>query len=94
VKNGYAVGRSGWFSDRGACYLAAARPVIIQDTGLAGHLPTGDGLLVFTDVASAAAAIDRVEANYARHAAAAAEFARRYLDSDRVIGRLVELSEL
>jgi hypothetical protein len=94
VKNGYAVGRSGWFSDRSACYLAAARPVIIQDTGLAGHLPTGDGLLVFTDVATAAAAIDRVEADYARHAAAAAEFARHYLDSDRVIGHLVELSEL
>ena len=94
VKNGYAAGRSGWFSDRSACYLAAGRPVIIQDTGLAGHLPTGEGLLVFTDVASAASAIDRVEADYARHAAAAAEFARRYLDSDRVIGRLVELSEL
>jgi hypothetical protein len=24
---------SGWFSDRAACYLAAGRPVVLQDTG-------------------------------------------------------------
>ena len=27
--------RSGWFSDRSACYLAAGRPVVTQDTGFA-----------------------------------------------------------
>jgi len=94
VKNGYAVGRSGWFSDRSACYLAAGRPVIVQDTGLAPHLPVGDGLLVFSDVASAAAAVERVESDYAHHAAAAAALARRHLDSDRVLGRLAELAGL
>jgi hypothetical protein len=36
--------RSGWFSERDACYLASGKPVIAQDTGFANILPTGDGL--------------------------------------------------
>lgn len=91
VKHGYAAGRSGWFSDRSACYLAAGRPVIVQDTGIGAYVPTGAGLLTFTDLDSAADALDRVERDYARHAAAAAAFARDHLDSDRVLPRLLEL---
>jgi len=91
VKNGYAVGRTGWFSDRSACYLAAGRPVIIQDTGIGNYVPTGLGLLTFTDLHSAAGAVDEVERSYARHAAGAAAFAREHLDSDRVLPRLLEL---
>jgi hypothetical protein len=91
VKHGYAAGRTGWFSDRSACYLAAGRPVIMQDTGLAPHIPTGAGLLTFTDVDSAAAALASVESDYARHASAALDFARAHLDARRVLGRLLEL---
>jgi hypothetical protein len=91
VKHGYAAGRTGWISDRSACYLAAGRPVIIQDTGIDGYVPVGEGLVTFTDVDSAAAALEAVERDYARHAVAAAAFARRYLDSDRVLERLVEM---
>jgi hypothetical protein len=91
VKHGYAVGRTGWFSDRSACYLAAGRPVIIQDTGIGAHVPTGAGLLTFTDLDSATAAVQRVEHDYARHAQAAAAFAREHLDSDRILPRLLEL---
>lgn len=39
--------RSGWFSDRSVCYLAAGRPVITQETGFSQCLPTGLGLLAF-----------------------------------------------
>jgi hypothetical protein len=91
VKNGYAVGRTGWFSDRSACYLAAGRPVVIQDTGIGAHVPTGAGLLTFADIDSAAAAVNQVECTYAQHARAAAAFAREYLDSDRVLPRLLEM---
>jgi hypothetical protein len=92
VKNGYAAGRTGWFSDRSACYLAAGRPVIIQDTGVGLHVPTGSGLLTFRDLDDAVAAIEDVESSYARHAAAASAFAREYLDSDRVLTRLWEIA--
>ena len=51
--------RSGWFSERSACYLAAGRPVICQDTGLATVLPTGAGLLTFSDADEAVDAINR-----------------------------------
>src|SRR2546430_3077894 len=47
AKNGYIVGQSGWFSDRSACYLAAGRPVIAQETGFSASLPAGGGLLSF-----------------------------------------------
>lgn len=94
VKHGYAAGHTGWFSDRSACYLAAGRPVIVQDTGIGAHIPTGLGLLTFTDLDSAAGALDRVERDYARHAAAAVAFARDHLDSDHVLPRLLELAGL
>ena len=94
VKNGYAAGRTGWFSDRSACYLAAGRPVIMQDTGIDAYVPTGTGLLTFTDIDSAAEAINQVESDYPRHATAATAFAREFLDSDLVLSRLVQLAGL
>jgi hypothetical protein len=92
VKHGYAAGRTGWFSDRSACYLAAKRPVIIQDTWIGRHLPTGTGLLTFNDTESAAEAIEQVESDYTRHAEAAVSFAREFLDSDLVLSRLLRLA--
>lgn len=92
VKHGYAAGRTGWFSDRSACYLAAGRPVIMQDTGLSACLPTGSGLITFTDIDSAAAAIYHVQSDYSRHAAAAVSFAREFLDSDVVLDKLLRLA--
>jgi hypothetical protein len=92
VKHGYAAGRTGWFSDRSACYLAAGRPVIVQETGLKRHVPVGSGFITFDSVDSAAAAVAEVENNYARQAAAAAAFAREYLDSDIVLPRLLQIA--
>jgi hypothetical protein len=94
VKHGYAHGRTGWFSDRSACYLAAGRPVIMQDTGLSAHLPVGAGLLTFRDTDGAVEALNEVETNHRKHAAAAASFAREFLDSDRVLSKLLRLAGL
>jgi GT2 family glycosyltransferase len=81
--------RSGWFSDRSATYLAAGRPVVTQDTGFGVSLPTGLGLLPFQDLDGAADAIEQVEADYDRHARAAAEIARERFDASRVLADLV-----
>ena len=43
AKNGYVRGNVGWFSNRSATYLAAGRPVVVQDTGFAPVLPVGEG---------------------------------------------------
>jgi hypothetical protein len=94
VKGGYAAGRTGWFSDRSACYLAAGRPVIMQSTGFEHYLPVGLGLVTFTDIETAVAAIGSVESNYARHARAASDFAREFFDSHVVLNRLLSVAGL
>ena len=45
AKHTYVASRSGWFSDRTECYLAAGRPALVQDTGWTAHLPSGEGLV-------------------------------------------------
>jgi hypothetical protein len=94
VKPGYVLGRSAWFSDRSALYLAAGRPAIMQDTGIGAYLPTEAGLLTFTDCESARLALERIERDYARHAEAATALAREYFDSKRVLSRLLQIAEV
>jgi hypothetical protein len=81
--------RSGWFSDRSACYLAAGKPVVTQDTGFGRVLPTGRGLFAFTSMDDALAAFEAIGADPSGHAKAAAEIAAEYFDADRVVGRLL-----
>ncbi|MEO7251009.1 MAG: hypothetical protein ABIW30_00190 [Arenimonas sp.] len=90
AKNGYVAGAPGWFSCRSACYLAAGRPVVVQDTGFSQVLPVGDGLLMFTSPEQAVEGIRRVMSDYARHARAAREIAEEYLDSDKVLANLID----
>ena len=90
AKSGYVVSRSGWFSDRSACYLASGRPVIAQDTGFSRFLPTGDGLFAFETGDDVLVAIEALRADYERHARAARELAEEYFDSDKVLTRLLE----
>jgi GT2 family glycosyltransferase len=86
--------RTGWFSDRSATYLAAARPVVTQDTGFGHALPTGEGLFPFTTIDDAVAAVEAIEADYERHGRAAAEIAREFFSADRVLGQLLRALDL
>lgn len=81
--------RSGWFSERDACYLASGKPVISQDTGFSNVLPTGRGLYGFTRMDEVLAAIDRINADYAGECAAARALAEEYLEAKRVAGRML-----
>jgi hypothetical protein len=90
AKSGYVVSNSGWFSDRSACYLASARPVIAHDTGFARRLPTGKGLFAFADAGDVAAAVEAIRTDYAGHRAAARAIAEEHLDSDRVLRALLD----
>jgi hypothetical protein len=85
AKEQYVIPRSGWFSDRSVCYLAAGRPVIIQNTGLGRTIPTGEGLFAFDDEEEALAGIEEVAGDYPRHALAARELAREYFAGDVVL---------
>jgi hypothetical protein len=90
AKSGYVLSRSGWFSDRSACYLASGRPVVAQETGFSRFLPAGEGLLAFTTLDGAVAAIEEVRRDYLRHSQAARAIAEERLDSDLVLTSLLE----
>jgi hypothetical protein len=88
----YADLRTGWFSDRSACYLATGRPVVCEDTGFSDRIPTGAGVLAFRDFDEAVAAVGDVHADYARHKAAARELAIELFDSRARLTEMVEAS--
>jgi hypothetical protein len=89
AKEGYVKARTGWFSCRTACYLAAGRPAVVQDTGWSGHLPHGAGLFAFTDLDSCLHGIREIEADYPRHRKAARALAEEYFDAPAVCRRLL-----
>lgn len=90
AKQVYTAMRTGWFSCRSACYLAAGRPVIVQDTGFTSVIPPRSGLLPFTTAEEAKAAIEAVEADYGVHARGARAAAAEHFDSGRVLHRFIE----
>jgi hypothetical protein len=89
AKDIYVRPRSGWFSDRSVCYLAAGRPVVTQDTGFGKLVPTGKGLFAYGTMDEAVDALARIDADYATHAAAARGIAMDYFGAERVLGRLL-----
>jgi hypothetical protein len=86
----YAETACGWFSDRTAKYLAAAKPALVQDTGVGRVLPTGRGLLTFRTLDEAVAGARRIVDDYGAHCRVAREIAVEHLDSDLVLGRFLE----
>jgi hypothetical protein len=90
AKHGYVASASGWFSDRSAEFLACGRPVVTQETGFSKWLPTGSGAFAFSSVEEAAAAIERVCAEYERHCRAARELAVEYFDARRILPSLLD----
>ena len=82
--------RSGWFSERSACYLAAGRPVITQDTGFGCALPTGEGLFAFNTMEEVLAAFEAVNSDYERHSRAARAIAETYFRAETVLAKLLD----
>ena len=89
AKGGYVGTCCGWFSDRSSYYLASGRPVVVQDTGFEGLLPTGKGLFSVRTPGEAAEAIQAVRRDYATHSAAARAIAREHFASDKILSRLL-----
>jgi hypothetical protein len=89
AKSGYVASRSGWFSDRSACYLASGRPVVAQETGFSDFLPTGEGLLVFSTGAEAVEMVAEVEKGLGRHSRAARALAEDRFDARTVLPKLL-----
>jgi hypothetical protein len=89
AKNAYVASRSGWFSTRSAAYLAAGRPVVLQDTGFSAHLPTGPGLHGFSTIPEAVAALEAVRRDYGAASRHARDVAVECFAAERVCERLL-----
>ncbi len=89
AKNIYVKAKTGWFSGRSACYLAAGKPVILQDTGFSKFILTGDGVFSFKTLHEAKKAVEEVGKNYEHHSKEARKIAEKYFDSDIVLEKLI-----
>src|SRR6185437_16223134 len=94
ARDQYVRPNTGWFSDRSACYLAAGRPVITQETGFSKHLPTGRGLFEFKTMDDILRAVDAIESDYEGNCRAAREVASEYFAAEKVVGSLMERAGL
>lgn len=90
AKDQYVRLHSGWFSDRSACYLAAGRPVITQETGFTDHYGGDGGLFGFRSLTDIAEAVREINADYRRHSRAAQDLAREIFEAEKVLKSLLE----
>jgi len=90
AKDQYVRLNTGWFSDRSGCYLAAGRPVIIQETGFTKVFGQHDGLFAFKSLGEIAEALKRINADYSRYSRGAREIAREFFEAEKVLHSLLE----
>jgi hypothetical protein len=93
AKSGYVSLAPGWMSDRTACYLASGKPALVQTTGLERVMPTGSGLVTFSNLEQAVAGLEAINSDYQSHCRAARGLAEQYLDSNRVLGTFLDVCD-
>ena len=90
AKDQYVRLNTGWFSDRTACYLAAGRPVITQETGFTAHYGGKEGLLAFSTMEEITEAVASIRADYKKHSRAALAIAREIFEAEKVLKSLLD----
>ena len=90
AKDQYVRLNTGWFSDRSACYLAAGRPVITQETGFTKNYGGDAGLLAFRSLGEIADAVKKVNSAYPKHSGAARQIAREIFEAEKVLKSLLD----
>jgi len=94
ARDQYVRPKTGWFSDRSVCYLAAGRPVITQETGFSKFIPSGKGLFGFKTMEDILTAVDSIESDFEGNCGAAREIAAEYFAAEKVVGSLMERAGL
>ncbi|MGB9476678.1 MAG: hypothetical protein WCE87_16565 [Candidatus Udaeobacter sp.] len=90
AKDQYVRLNTGWFSDRSACYLAAGRPVIMQETGFTKFYGGDAGLLSFRTLDEIVEAVNRINADYTKHSRAAYALAREVFEAKTVTKSILD----
>ena len=94
AKDQYVRLNTGWFSDRSACYLAAGRPVITQETGFTKLYGDHGGLFGFNKLSEVSEAVREINGDYRRHSQAASEIAREIFEAEKVVASLLDRAGL
>lgn len=82
--------QNAWISDRTLCYLASAKPAVVQHTGESRFLPDGEGLFRFRSPEEAARALAAAESDYGHHCKRARAVAEEFFDAEKVVGSVLE----
>jgi hypothetical protein len=90
AKDQYVRLNTGWFSDRSACYLAAGRPVVTQETGFTSNYGGDAGLLAFKSLGEIVEAVKAINADYQKHSRAACALAQDVFEAEKVLRSLLD----
>lgn len=90
AKDQYVRLNTGWFSDRSACYLAAGRPVITQETGFTRYYGGKGGLFGYRTLEEIPEAVRAINADYKAHSRAAYEVAAEHFEATKVLEALLD----
>lgn len=90
AKDQYVRLHTGWFSDRSACYLAAGRPVITQQTGFTDHYGDNGGLFAFRSLGEISEAVRAINADYKEHSRAARALACEIFEAEKVVAQILD----
>lgn len=90
AKDQYVRLKTGWFSDRTACYLACGRPAITQETLFTKLYGGSKGLLAFETVEEIAEGVHAINSDYKAHCRAAYEIAAEVFEATKVLAALLD----
>lgn len=89
AKDQYVRLNTGWFSDRSACYLAAGKPVVTQETGFSEIYGEGMGLAGFANADNIREIIQNINADYSGHSQAATRLGKDIFGAETVLTQLL-----
>ncbi len=89
AKDQYVRLNTGWFSDRSACYLAAGKPVITQETGFSKIYGHGTGLFSFSDIHEIREAVQTINKDYHKQSKAASKLGKQLFEAQVVLTQLL-----
>ena len=90
AKPSYVRYGAAWISDRTLCYLASAKPAIVQHTGQSKFLPDAAGLFRFRNIGEAANALEQAARDYEQHCKLARALTEEFFDAKKVAGGVLE----
>jgi hypothetical protein len=82
--------QNAWVSDRTLCYLASGKPVVVQHTGPSEFLPDAGGMFRVRSPREAAAAFERINADYEAQCRLARRLAEQHFDARVAVERILE----